>query len=86
MMDNATNKNIVILRTKEGDFEAVYVDGILIESGHKLDDPRFWWNMGATYGELGKLFFSELSDDDDKWVMDYGYFPLNLHILKGQYV
>jgi len=76
---------IIVLSSQEGDWEGVYVSGELEAEDHSLNNKKFWWDLGKTYGSDGVLSFHELQDEDEKELQEVGNLPEHISELKCQY-
>ena len=80
---------IVVLSTQSGDWEALYVNGELIEEGHHLGEgsPReFWLEMYNKYNFTPKdIVYCELNDIDEEYAENYGSFHGELDSFNGKY-
>jgi len=81
---------VVMLTTKDGDWEGLFINGKLISEGHQLGEgskETFWLDIGSKYRISAKdLLVHELCDSDDDFVADGGNFPEYLSDLAGEYV
>jgi len=79
----------ILLTSKDGDWEGLFIDGKLIGEGHELGEGRkeyFWLNIGAKYQITGdELVVKELNDIDNNWLEEAGNFPSSLAEFSGPY-
>ena len=71
---------ICLLRSQDGDWEGIYINGKLIDEGHSLGEGKseeYWMEIGRKYN--GELIIEELKDKDNKMVMINGSLPSNLN-------
>ena len=75
-----------IIGTQEGDWEALFIDGVLIAQGHSLgegDPARFWLDIAQTHGVKAEDVTSvETDDEDEELLMAYGQFSEDFNISK----
>ena len=63
---------VIIINTQSGDWEALYVDGELIEEGHQIDRVKLL-EMSRKYNFSDEdLEFKELDDEDEDVVARHG--------------
>lgn len=88
---NKINKmnRVLVLSTQSGDWEGLFVDGVLISEGHHLGEGKpaeFWIDMSKKYSfESKDITRHEVTDEDDDLLDRWGSFPKNLSELKGKY-
>jgi len=66
---------ITVVGNPSGDWEGVYVDGILKFEGHSIQ----WWQMLKALGIEYTTF-----DADDEWLLDRGRLPEKLTEVKKE--
>lgn len=76
-------RTAIVLTTQDGDWEALYIDGYLIDEGHSLENPQYWIDWTKEFS-LDSVEFHELNDVDDARTHDYGFVP-DLKDLTGNY-
>lgn len=80
---------ILVLSTQSGDWEGLFVDGVLIEEGHHLGEgtpAEFWIEKSKEYSfESKDIVYHEVNDEDEEFLDSWGRFPKNLSELKGKY-
>lgn len=80
---------VLILSTQSADWEAMYIDGKLIEEGHKLgegDNFFFLLEMAEKYSfKRSDVKEAILNDRDDKKVSSIGNMPSLLSEFNGKY-
>ena len=80
---------VKIITTQDGLWEAIYIDGKLIEEGHILGEgnSRFFLLEKAEEFKFKRsdVKVYETNDEDEKTLQIYGDFPLLLCNLKGTY-
>lgn len=76
-------RTAIILTTQCGDWEALYIDGYLIDEGHSLEDPQYWIDWTKEFS-LDSVEFHELNDTDNERTLEYGAVP-DLEDLTGEY-
>jgi hypothetical protein len=79
---------VVVLSSQSGDWEGLFIDGVLIDEGHELGDGyRFYWmQKSEQYGFKWVDISDEIvNDEDEEYLCDIGNFPKFLHDLKGNY-
>jgi hypothetical protein len=80
---------VLILKTKSGDWESMYIDGKMVADGHELGEGNnfyFLLEMSEKYGFKRKdIRESELNDYDDEYTSDIGCMPKELSSLTGKY-
>lgn len=79
---------VLILNTCDG-YEAIYIDGKLIDEGETLgegDSRLYLLKMSENYGfDSSDVEEKYLTDIDDIFVNDKGSFPFDLSSLKDKY-
>jgi len=79
----------ILLHSKDGDWEGLFINGQLIDEGHELGEGRkeyFWLNIGAKYQITGDdLVTMEVAAEDDNQLADLGTFPSSLAEMIGKY-
>lgn len=81
-MSEENNRKLLLLQTRSGDYEGLYVGKSLIEQGDKLGEGnwrQFWLGIGKAY-QIGPddLIIKELSEVDNDFVEDVGEMPDDL--------
>lgn len=80
---------VLILNTQSGDWEAMYIDGKLIDEGHTLGEGNnfyFLLEMAEKYGfTRADIQSAELNAVDDEEVSSGGSMPQSLSELTGSY-
>lgn len=66
------------------DWEALYINGNLIDEGHHLDSPISWIEWTNKY-KLESLDIYFIKDEDIEELESSGSFPLTIEELKGNY-
>lgn len=66
------------------DWEGLYINGVLIDEGHSLNDPNFWINVTVQYG-IRKVNSMFLKENDLEDVEMRGSFPENINNFKNNY-
>ena len=81
--------SVRVLSTQDGDWEALFIDGKLIDQGHVLGDgghKTYLLEKAEQYGfKCSDIQFHELTDEDDECLCDNGKFPYEINKLKGDY-
>lgn len=79
----------ILLHSKDGDWEGLFINGKLVSEGHQLGEGRkehFWLNIGAKYGIAGvDLKVMEVNGPDDEALGETGGFPATLSEMNGEY-
>lgn len=82
-------KRVVILSDQDGDWEALYIDGKLIDEGHTLGEGNhriYLLEQSEKYNFKSKDIIEDaVNDIDNEMVMDRGNFPKSLDELNGIY-
>ena len=79
--------NVVILSTLCGDWETLYINGLLIDEGHHIGegDRLYLLKQAEKYNfKWQDVRIHELAQEDDEYVEDNG-FPTNITEFKGKY-
>lgn len=80
---------VLVLSTQSGDWEGLFIDGVLISEGHHLGEGRpaeFWINKSKEYSfESKDIVHREINDEDEDLLSGWGNFPKNLSELNGKY-
>ena len=79
---------VYIIRTQEGDWEALYIDGEIKDEGHHLGegDRLFLLKMSEKYNfKSSDITECSLDDVDEKATQNSGNLPKYLKDLKGSY-
>lgn len=84
------DKKVLILSSQSGDWEGLFIDGNLIDEGHKLGGSShpsvYWLDMSELHKfKSDDLNFKEVTDEDEEYLCNCGSFPINLNELKGDY-
>jgi len=83
------NKQVLILMSPNGDWEGLFIDGILIDEGHKLGEgnSRTFLLEKAEEHNFSSKDVREITitDEDENYLNKYGAFPEKIEILKGSY-
>jgi hypothetical protein len=82
-------KRVAILSTQSGDWEALYIDGKLIDEGHHLGegDTLYLLKQSEAYNfRACDIVVAEINNQDEETVSDEGSFPSHLLNLEGTYV
>lgn len=81
--------DVLILKTQDGDWEGMYVDGTLISQGHTLGDGNNFFyllEMSEKYGFTRKdVRSAELKENDGNLLMNIGALPKELNSLLNTY-
>jgi hypothetical protein len=89
-LNEKLSKRVAILKTQEGDWVGLYVDGVLIGEGH----PPLGQGHSTTYllkkseeynFKYSDIVEEELNDEDDEYVSNHGSFPKFLKELSCYY-
>lgn len=85
------SKRAILISTQEGDWEALYVDGQLVDQGHTLNQGTHGLIHFTKLAEdhnftSSDVVVCETSDEDEDYLMSSGRFPATLADLKGNYV
>jgi hypothetical protein len=79
----------ILLRSQDGDWEGVFVDGKLIAEDHTIGEGnsiKWWLDFSRKYDVVSEdLTVHELNDADEKRLEFYGSLPDNLKHLSGTY-
>jgi len=82
-------KRVVILSSQEGDWEGFFLDGKLIDEGHKLGEGRsstYLMEQGEKYGFRSvDIIHSEVNNIDEEMLSRRGSFFQTLDELNGVY-
>lgn len=82
-------KKVLILSSQDGDWEGMFIDGVLIDQAHVLgegDSQIYLLEAAEKYGFTSKdVKFKTVTNKDEKDLMDSGEFPPTLGELKGKY-
>lgn len=82
-------KRIIILKSQDGDWEGLYVDGNLIEEGHILGEGNnrmFLLEQAEKFNFTSKdVEWIEVNNEDDFDLLSFGSFPETLSELSGDY-
>lgn len=80
---------LLVLSSQSGDWEGLFVDGVLRDEGHTLgegDSKRYWIGIALEYNiDPEELITKEVVDADEEYLYAYGRFPKELSQLKGKY-
>lgn len=86
--ENGKNK-AVLLKSQDGDWEGLFINGKLYDEGHKLgegDYVRFWLGISQKFNIGPKdIIISEANNFDDEELQEVGGFPDLLCELTGNY-
>lgn len=81
--------DVLILKTQSGDWEALYIEGKLIDEGHTLgegDSRLFMLKQAELHGfKSSDVRVKELCDEDEEEVSCSGNLPNTLSELTGSY-
>lgn len=87
-----SGKYILVLSSSSGDWEGLFIDGNLIDEGHKLGGGEhaaiYWLNMSEKHSfKANDIRFAsvEYESEDDEYLDSAGSFPSKLSELKGKY-
>lgn len=78
---------IIVLNTQCGDWEGLFINGVLISEGHTLGEgnqKKFWLKVFKQYN-VDDITEKYLCDEDDEFLNDVGSFPQTIKELKGEY-
>jgi hypothetical protein len=82
-------KRVIILKTQDGDWEGLFIDGKRIEEGHTLGEGNsrlFLLKMAEKYDFSSRdVVECEINDEDDAEIEKWGQFPKELSTLIGKY-
>lgn len=82
-------KKVLILSSQEGDWEGMFIDGVLIEEDHELgegDSKIYLLRASEKYGFTSKdVKCKSVTDEDEEYLKDNGQFPPTLGELNGKY-
>lgn len=82
-------KKAILLRTRDGDWEGLYINGVLIDQGHRMGEGSpedFWLDISAEYSiNSSHLIIKELTEEDDAKCNDSGVLPTHISHLQGNY-
>lgn len=66
------------------DWEALYIDGRIIDEGHHLDNIGDWIKWTNNY-KLESVSYYYIQEEDLEEINSSGNFPDNINKLKGKY-
>ena len=73
---------IIIISTQSGDWEAIYIDGELVEEGHQIDRIRLLELSEEFAFNAEDIQNAELDDEDEDVVASYGSMEGRINTLK----
>jgi len=80
---------VLILKSCDGDWEGLFINGNLIDEGHTLGEggaETYLLEKSEEYNFTSKdVKVDSVTQEDDKYLMQYGSFPSELSELKGEY-
>lgn len=78
-----------LLSSQCGDWEGLYLDGVLIEEGHQIGEGsfrEFWLDLARDHDVSSEdLVIFEVDDVDDRFLYKHGTFPNDINKLHGEY-
>lgn len=80
---------VLILKSQDGDWEGLFINGNLIDEGHTLGEGNagtYMLEKSEEYNFNAKDVENKcVTDEDDEYLKTYGCFPSELKDLKGKY-
>lgn len=76
----------ILIGSQEGDWEALFIDGKLIDQGHSLGEgtpAKFWLDIAHDHKlRATDLYSCEVDDEDEEQLQQYGLFPQEFNVEK----
>jgi hypothetical protein len=83
-------KKAIVVFSSEDAWEGLYVNGILVEENHTLNEGvervKYFVELAKKYNfDLGELDFIAINENQEEWLSNYGSFPIELNELLDEW-